>query len=77
MGVSKLDESLTLVSKLPTLEFVYTNWKGETANRKVMDPNIWYGESKYHSGRQWLLHGYCTSRDDFRDFALKDIIAFI
>lgn len=77
MGVSKVDESLSTNNALPMMEFIYENYKGEKAKRVVVDPNLWYGESKYHEGKQWLLHAYDTDKKAFRDFAVKDILTFI
>lgn len=59
------------------MKFYYTNWKGQQALRSVQDPNLWYGESKYHKGEQWFIHAYDVEREDFRDFAVADILAFV
>lgn len=58
------------------LKFYYTNWKGESSYRTVQDPELWYGESQYHKGKQWFLKAFDVEKQDFRDFALKDIPAF-
>lgn len=77
MGVNKIDQSLSHNQPLPTMEFVYTNWKGETLSRKVQDPVVWFGESKYHTGAQWFIHAFDIQKQEFRDFAVADILTFI
>lgn len=77
MGLNKLDESLTSNNGLPVMEFIYTNWKGQTTNRRIQNPTLWYGESKYHKGAQWFFHAFDLEKDDFRDFAVADILTFV
>lgn len=53
--------------------FVYTNWKGATADRTVLPLYLWYGESEWHQGEQWFLHAVDCSKAAERDFAMKDV----
>ena len=55
------------------IKFMYTNYKGERAERHVMPNGLEYGEFPYHEGPQWFLHGQCLDRKARRTFALKDI----
>ena len=52
---------------------VYTNWRGETAERTIVPINIWYGISEYHEGEQWFVKAVCRERGEVRDFAMKDL----
>ncbi|WP_088227350.1 WYL domain-containing protein [Desulfosporosinus sp. FKB] len=51
----------------------YKNYKGELNNREIVPIEIWYGSTKYHTSKQWLLKAYDLGKQDFRNFALKDI----
>ena len=59
------------------LKFYYINWKGEKSLRTVQDPKFWFGETQYHKCKQWLIRAYDLQKQDFRDFAVKDILTFI
>lgn len=61
----------------PPLVFEYTNWEGKTATRKIQPIEIWYGKTKWHPEKQWLLKAIDVEKDAERDFALKDIIKFV
>lgn len=52
-------------------EGLYTNYKGETAKRRLVPVNIFYGTSEFHEGEQWFIRGWCLDRQAFRDFALS------
>lgn len=59
---------------MKALKFYYTNWKGNPGYRTVQDPKFWFGESLYHKGEQWFVKAFDVEKQDFRDFALKDIV---
>lgn len=61
---------------LEQLRFYYRNYKGIHSMRTVVDPKFRYGESEFHKGMQWFLHAFDVEKDDFRDFAVVDIIHF-
>lgn len=52
-------------------EGLYTNYKGETAKRRLVPVNIFYGTSEFHEGEQWFIRGWCLDRQAFRDFSLS------
>jgi predicted DNA-binding transcriptional regulator YafY len=58
------------------LTFTYKNWKGEISERRidVHSINIYYGEVEWHEGEQWLMEAIDLDKNDFRTFAIKDII---
>ena len=53
--------------------FDYTNHREETAERVVRPAQVWFGATKYHKERQWILSAYDFTREAYRDFAVKDI----
>ena len=52
---------------------VYTNWKGETAIRRIIPRQISFTSNEWHPTPQWLLEAYDLDKKDIRHFALKDI----
>lgn len=57
---------------ITSLTATYTNYKGETADRKIKPLHIYFGESKFHEGQQWFLRGLDLDKNQERDFAVKD-----
>lgn len=55
------------------LEFIYTNYRGETGKRRVMPKRIWWGSTEYHPEPQWLLLAFDLDKQADRDFAVRDI----
>jgi hypothetical protein len=51
---------------------VYTNHRGETAERLITPISIRWGASRWHSRPQWLLSVYDHGKAVEREFALKD-----
>ena len=62
---------------IPTLEFEYKNWKGETNIRKVIPYKNWFGSTEFHTEEQWFLHAFDVDKKEDRNFALKDIVKFL
>lgn len=58
------------------LKFTYKNWKGEVSERRIdtHSVKIYYGEVEWHQGEQWLMEAYDVAKQDFRTFAIRDII---
>ena len=52
---------------------IYTNHKGKTSDRRIVPDTLWFGETEYHPGNQWLLKAFDLDKNAYRDFALKDI----
>ncbi|GGW24169.1 hypothetical protein GCM10011452_09550 [Gemmobacter lanyuensis] len=50
----------------------YTNWKGETAQRRIIPRRIWWGSTAWHPEPQWILTALDVDKGEDRDFALKD-----
>lgn len=55
------------------LEFGYTNWRGESARRRVYPLLVYRGETKWHTGEGWLLEAIDAEKGEARTFALKDV----
>lgn len=52
----------------------YTNYRGETANRRIVPIGIRFGSTEWHPEQQWLLEAFDLDRDATRSFALKDVL---
>jgi hypothetical protein len=52
----------------------YTNYRGETANRRIVPIGIRFGSTEWHPEQQWLLEAFDLERDAARSFALKDVL---
>lgn len=52
---------------------VYTNYRGETGERKIVPKKIWFGSTEWHPEEQWLLDTYDVEKQADRSFAMKDI----
>lgn len=63
-------------NNFPVMSFYYRNWKGICAMRKVQDPKMWYGKTEFHKKMQWFIKAFDVEKQDFRDFAVSDIIHF-
>ncbi|WP_201712564.1 hypothetical protein [Acidiphilium sp. C61] len=54
--------------------FVYRNWRGELAERRVEIRGLWYGSTEWHPEPQWFLKAIDLDKHVSRDFALRDIM---
>lgn len=55
------------------LRFRYRNHRGELVERAVVPHSMFFGRSDFHEGNQWLLRAFCVDRQEFREFAVRDI----
>lgn len=55
------------------LTIVYTSHRGETAIRKVIPREVWFGVSPYHHRPQWFLKAFDVDKGEERDFAMCDM----
>jgi hypothetical protein len=51
---------------------VYTNYRGETSERRLTPKGLRYGASEWHREPQWLLTAYDWDKEADREFALCD-----
>jgi predicted DNA-binding transcriptional regulator YafY len=63
--------------KKKQVKIIYTNWRGETAERLIEPIKVWFGSTEWHAETQWLLRAIDISKGAERDFALKDIQAWL
>ena len=52
----------------------YTNYRGETADRRIIPIGIRFGSCEWHPEEQWLLDAFDLDRGADRSFALKDVL---
>lgn len=52
---------------------VYTNWRNETAERRIRPIEIFFGSTDWHTEPQWLLRAFDLERQAERDFAMTAI----
>lgn len=52
----------------------YTNYRGETADRRIIPIRIRFGSTKWHPEEQWLLDAFDLDRGADRAFAMKDVL---
>ena len=43
------------MNKKTEVSIQYTNWRGETAIRRIIPLEIWLGSTEWHKEKQWLL----------------------
>lgn len=56
-----------------TVCILYTNWRNETATRRIIPERIWYGSTSWHPEEQWLLEALDVEKGERRSFAIADI----
>lgn len=61
------------IKKEEIVKLRYKNWKGEVKVRTVWPMRIWYGSTEYHKDPQWLMKVYDMDKEDYRDYALRDV----
>ena len=52
----------------------YTNYKSETAVRRIIPLEIRFAATEWHPAEQWLLEAFDLDRNAQRSFAIKDIL---
>lgn len=55
------------------LRILYTNWQGQTAERRIVPDRIWFGSTEYHPEPQWLIDAFDADKQAPRTFALQDM----
>jgi hypothetical protein len=56
-----------------TIEFEYTNYRGEVATRRAVVVEFAYGSTTHHPEPQMFLMGFDTGKKAVRAFATKDM----
>lgn len=55
------------------VKILYINWKGELNWRTIIPEVIEFKSTQWHPEEQWLLHALDLDKQEYRDFAMKDI----
>src|SRR5580765_4019491 len=78
LQIKQDEEAMTAQSSVEVMpgdiiRFNYTNYKLETEWRRAKIKHFWFGSSTYHTGEQWFCHAFCLDRNDYRNFAMRDM----
>lgn len=52
---------------------LYTNYRGETARRRIAPLSLYFGQTDWHPEPQWLLRAFDLDKGEERTFAMKDV----
>ncbi|MEK6894438.1 MAG: WYL domain-containing protein [Nanoarchaeota archaeon] len=55
------------------VKIIYTNYKGETAERTIIPKEIVFESNEFHKEEQWILVAFDVDKQAERRFAIKDI----
>ena len=58
------------------VNILYTNYRGETAIRRIVPKEIKFLSTEWHHEEQWCLIAHDVEKDAERTFACKDIKAW-
>lgn len=61
------------IQQQKTVVILYTNYKGETAERNIIPQSLRFASTEWHPEPQWLLDAFDLDRQAKRSFALKDV----
>lgn len=69
---------IALYTMLPAekVTFTYTNYRGELSERVVITSAIRFGDSEWHPESQWLMRAWDIEKNEFREFAMRDMKDF-
>lgn len=59
-----------------TVSILYTNYRGETAIRRIVPKRIWFGKTDWHPEEQWIMDAFDLEKNADRSFAMRDIKAW-
>ena len=51
----------------------YTNYKGQTAWRRILPTKILFTSTNWHKQNQWILEAFDYDKEEMRQFAVQDI----
>lgn len=63
-----------LLSGETSLSFNYTNWRGESDQRRARFKSFYWGRTEYHPRDQVLMKAHCLDRNEERVFSVKDMV---
>ena len=56
-----------------TVTILYTNYRNETSERRILPRRIWFGKNEWHAEPQWLMDALDLDKDAERTFAIAMI----
>ncbi len=59
------------------IKVLYTNWKGETDQRRIIPLSVKYGKTEYHPEGQWLMEVWDVDKKAYRIYAFAGIKKWI
>ena len=77
MPTTTKDEAARTPGQAETVTILYTNYRGETAVRRITPiAREWFGASEWHPEPQWLFTAFDMDKEAFRDFARSGVKAW-
>ncbi len=73
MQVEENSQDSFIVDPEKVVKVIYTNWRGQTAHRSIIPISMRWGSTEWHKKEQWLLKVWDVERNDYREYAFKDI----
>lgn len=56
------------------MRFVYTNWRGETSERRAFPISVRWGNTEWHPAPCWLMKAFDADKNAEREFAMLDMV---
>lgn len=69
---AEIAEARRMATIIEPTRMLYSNWRGETAQRRIIPIRLWLGSTEWHPEPGWLLRALDVDKDAMRDFALSD-----
>jgi predicted DNA-binding transcriptional regulator YafY len=66
-------EALHVSEEAGQVSILYTNYRGETAVRRIVPQRLWFGATSWHPEDGWLLDAIDVEKGEVRSFAMKDV----
>ena len=60
-------------AQVEPITVLYINYRGETAVRRFLPREVYFGTTPHHTEPQWLVHGYDLDKQLPRTYALRDM----
>jgi hypothetical protein len=70
--ITNYNHKIPLASADAEISMVYRNYEGKIGDRTIIPRALWFGETEWHKGAQWLLRAFDVDKGAERDFALSD-----
>ena len=64
------------VAEAQVIMVEYTNYRDETAIRRIIPKRLLFQATKWHPRPQWIMEAYDLDRKADRSFALQDVVSW-